>query len=80
MAIIRTMLAVVGPLSGIANPASPATAFVDTSIDWPTLQVAATGAGYSTFKYTNANGTVAPCEVKNTVANIKGAFSVLPVA
>jgi len=79
MAVIRTMLAVVGPESGIANAASPATPFADTSIEWPSLAVSSLGATYSTFNYININGTVAPCTVKNTVANIKNAFSVSAV-
>lgn len=81
MGVIRTMLALEKPQSGRVNLASPATPFDSDKIQWPSLiEDPARGAAYSYFKYQNVDGTISPCVVKNTVTNIKGAFSVSAVS
>jgi hypothetical protein len=79
MGILRTMLTTVSPLSGlVVAGASPAVVFDSDKIVWPTLG-AMTNAAYSSFDYLNANGSIGLANVKNTVANIKGSFSVVAV-
>lgn len=79
MGIVRTMLTTVSPLTGkVTAGASPATAFDSDNIVWPTLQ-AMTNASFSEFQYINANGGIGIANVKNTVANIRNAFSVSAV-
>jgi hypothetical protein len=73
------MLTTASPLTSKATPgASPATAFDSDNIVWPTLQ-AMSDASFSQFQYINANGGVGMANVKNTVANIRNAFSVSAV-
>jgi len=79
MGIVRTMLTTVSPLTGkVVVGASPATAFDSDNIVWPTLS-AMTDASYSQFEYVNADGGIGIANVKNTVANIRNAFSVSAV-
>ncbi len=73
------MLTTVSPLTGkVVAGASPATAFDSDNIVWPSL-AAMSNASFSEFQYVNANGGIGIAQVKNTVANIRNAFSVSAV-
>jgi hypothetical protein len=75
------MLALEKPQSGRVNLASPSTPFDSDRIQWPSLvQDPQRGSAYSFFRYQNVDGTSSPCVVKNTLANIRTAFSVTAVA
>lgn len=73
------MLTTVSPLTGkVVAGASPAVVFDSDNIVWPTLS-AMENASFSQFEYVNANGGLGIVNVKNTVTNIRNAFSVSAV-
>lgn len=80
MALLN-MYSTVSPISGTSVAGGSAlVTYNSDSISWPTLASQSGHSTWSTFQYTNTNGTVGTARVKHTIANIRTAAAASTVS